>query len=194
MHNACFILHPASRSTLLYNRVISDHAEGAMRQEVLTWNDVDKLLDELLPQIRNSFDSMLMITRGGLVPGGILAEALDIKYVLTAAVRFPAFEEKMLAWPTFLQFPEDDLLRERRVLIVDDVWGSARTINTVRGRVESAGAFPQIAVLHYKPADSLFKTKKPDYFAAVTDAFIVYPWETKRSTFDVRMLEDAPAG
>ena len=165
-----------------------------MRQEVLTWNDVDKLIDQLLPQIRNTFDSMLMITRGGLVPGGILAEALDIKHVLTAAVRFPEFEEKMLAWPTFLQFPEDELLRERRVLIVDDVWNSARTINTVRGRVEAAGAYPQIAVLHYKPAESLFKTKKPDYFAAVTDAFIVYPWETKRSTYNVRMLENAPAG
>ena len=165
-----------------------------MRPEVLTWNDVDKLIDELLPQIRNTFDSMLMITRGGLVPGGILAEALDIKHVLTAAVRFPAFEEKLLAWPTFLQFPEDELLRDRRVLIVDDVWGSARTINTVRGRVEAAGAFPQIATLHYKPAESLFKSKKPDYYAAVTAAFIVYPWETRRSTFDTRVLEKAPLG
>ncbi|WP_395693148.1 bifunctional riboflavin kinase/FAD synthetase, partial [Piscinibacter sp.] len=35
-------------------------------------------------------------------------------------------------------------------------------------RVESAGAYPQVAVLHYKPSESLFKTKKPDYFAAVT--------------------------
>jgi len=165
-----------------------------MRQEVLTWTDVDALIDQLLPQIRGSFDSLLMITRGGLVPGGILAEALDIKYVLTAAVRFPEMEEKMLAWPTFLQFPEDELLRERRVLIVDDVWGSARTINTVRGRVEAAGAYPHIAVLHYKPTESLFKTKKPDYYAAVTDAFIVYPWETKRSTFDARLLDSAPMG
>ncbi len=163
-----------------------------MRQEVLTWTDVDALIDQLLPQIRGTFDSMMMITRGGLVPGGILAEALDIKYVLTAAVRFPEMEEKMLAWPTFLQFPEDELLRERRVLIVDDVWGSARTINTVRGRVEAAGAYPQVAVLHYKPAESLFKTKRPDYFAAVTDAFIVYPWETKRSTFDMRLMDTMP--
>ena len=163
-----------------------------MRQEVLTWTDIDKLIDELLPQIRGSFDSMLMITRGGLVPGGILAEALDIRHVLTAAVRFPEMEEKMLAWPTFLQFPEDDLLRGRRLLIVDDVWGSARTINTVRGRVEAAGAYPQVAVLHYKPAESLFKTKKPEYFAAVTDAFIVYPWETKHNPLDVRLIETMP--
>lgn len=163
-----------------------------MRQEVLTWNNVDKLIDELLPQMRGTFDSMLMITRGGLVPGGILAEALDIRHVLTAAVRFPAMEEKMLAWPTFLQFPEDELLRGRRVLIVDDVWGSARTINTVRGRVEAAGAYPAVAVLHYKPAESLFKAKKPDYFAAVTDAYIVYPWETHRKTTDVRLIEPLP--
>jgi hypoxanthine phosphoribosyltransferase len=166
--------------------------EDSMRQEVLTWTDVDKLIGELLPQMRGTFDSMLMITRGGLVPGGILAEALDIRHVLTAAVRFPEMEEKMLAWPTFLQFPEDELLRGRRVLIVDDVWGSARTINTVRGRVEAAGAYPAVAVLHYKPAESLFKTKKPDYFAAVTDAFIVYPWETHHKTTDVRLVEPFP--
>jgi hypoxanthine phosphoribosyltransferase len=95
----------------------------------------------------------------------------------------------MLAWPTFLQFPEDELLRERRVLIVDDVWNSARTINTVRGRVEAAGAYPHVAVLHYKPGSSLFRSKAPEYYAAVTDAFIIYPWETKHSTFDIRLLE-----
>lgn len=163
-----------------------------MRQEVLTWQDIDKLIDELLPQMSGTFDSMLMITRGGLVPGGMLAEALDIRHVLTAAVRFPAIEEKMLAWPTFLQFPEDELLRGRRVLIVDDVWGSARTINTVRGRVEAAGAYPVVAVLHYKPAESLFKNKKPDYYAVATDAYVVYPWELHRKMTDVRLIEAMP--
>lgn len=159
-----------------------------MRQEMLTWNDVDALIDHLLPQMRGSFDALVMVTRGGLVPGGILAEALDIKHVLTAAVRFPPSEEKMLSWPTFLQFPEDELLRDRRVLISDDVWGSARTINTVRGRIEAAGGRPEIAVLHYKPNESLFKAR-PDYYAAVTDAYIVYPWETKRRSMDVRLRE-----
>ena len=164
-----------------------------MRQLFLTWIDVDALIDHLLPQMQGGFDAMLMVTRGGLVPGGILAEALDIKHVLTAAVRFPASEEKMLAWPTFLQFPEDELLRDRRVLIVDDVWGSARTINTVRGRTEAAGARPEVAVLHYKPTESLFHSK-PEYFAAVTDQFVIYPWETKRSKMDIRLMESMPGG
>ena len=49
-----------------------------MRREVLTWSDVDKLIDYLVPQIHGRFDSMLIITRGGIIPGGMLAEALNI--------------------------------------------------------------------------------------------------------------------
>ena len=152
-----------------------------MHQQILSWDDVDRLVEELIPQFRSSYDALLMITRGGIVPGGILAEALNIKYILTAAVEFQAgVQQKRLAWPTFLQFPGDALLRNRRVLVVDDVWGSGRTIMTVKSRVEAAGATPDLAVLHYKPGESLFRDTKPDYFAAVTDAWMVYPWELDR--------------
>jgi len=151
-----------------------------VRKEVLSWNDVDRLIEELLPQFRHTYDALLMITRGGIVPGGILSEALNIKHILTAAVEFHTGVQKRLAWPTFLQFPGDSLLRDRRILVVDDVWGSGRTIMTVKSRVETAGASPELAVLHYKPTESMFRDAAPDYFAAVTDAWIVYPWEIER--------------
>ncbi len=161
-----------------------------MRQEVLSWTDLDRLIDSLLPQFRGVFDGMLMITRGGLVPGGIISEALDIKHILTAAVDFPSDVEaaKLMALPQFLQFPDDHLLGGRRILVVDDVWGSGRTINSVRGRVEAAGGRPEVAVLHYKPGESLFKTK-PEYYAAVTDAYVIYPWEKRRGPQGVRFFE-----
>ena len=152
-----------------------------MREEVVTWTDLEKLVDHLIPQLYGTYDALVLITRGGIVPGGMIAESLDIRSVLTAAVRFPDVEQKLLAWPTFLQFPEDDLLRDRRVLVVDDVWGSGRTINSVRGRIEAAGGKPEVAVLHYKPGESLFSTR-PEYYAAITDAYVVYPWERGRGT------------
>lgn len=155
-----------------------------LRHEVLTWDDVDKLMDVLLEQLRNtgSFDAMMIITRGGIVPGGLLAEALDIKNVLTAAVSFgPKIEAKPLAvWPDFLQFPADTLLAGRNILIVDDVWGSGRTSTAVRGRVEAGGGRPYTCVMHFNPYRSLFTKAKPDYYGAVTDAWIVYPWEIDR--------------
>ncbi|MCO5185802.1 MAG: phosphoribosyltransferase [Anaerolineae bacterium] len=159
-----------------------------MRREILSWSDVDKLVDYLIPQIHGRFDSMVIITRGGIVPGGMLAEALDITYVLTAAVRFPAdytglggiHPEQRFAVPEFLQFPDDDLLVDRRVLVVDDVWTRGRNIVTVAGRIDAAGGMPETCVLHYKPALSLYPGHTPTYYAAVTDAFIVYPWEIDR--------------
>jgi uncharacterized protein len=106
------------------------------RRELLTWNDVDKLIDHLLPQFEVEFDAMVMITRGGIVPGGLLAETLGLTHILTAAVDFPAEMERektgLFAWPRFLQFPEDTLLRERHTLVVDDVWGSGRNITAVK--------------------------------------------------------------
>ncbi len=156
-----------------------------MRQEILTWEDVDQLIDALLPQLKGStFDAIMLITRGGIIPGGLIGEALDIKYILTAAVSFPisVAPAKLLAWPEFLQFPENHLIAGRRTLVVDDVWGSGRTITAVKSRVEAAGGFPDLCVLHYNPTRTLFTKQWPAYYAAVTNARIIYPWEIERGS------------
>jgi hypoxanthine phosphoribosyltransferase len=159
-----------------------------MRREVLTWNDVDKLIDHLIPQFETEFDAMVVITHGGIVPGGILAEALKINDLFIASVDFPNELEsekqreknRLLAWPQFLQFPDNELVRGRRMLVVDDVWGSGRTMTAVKNRISGAAGIASTAVLHFNPYRSLFGTLRPDYFAATTDAHIVYPWEIKR--------------
>jgi len=87
---------------------------------------------------------------------------------------------KLAQFPKFLQFPDDHLLGGRRTLVVDDVWGSGRTITAVKSRVEGAGGFPELCVLHYNPGRTLFTRAQPTYYAAVTDAHIVYPWEIDR--------------
>ncbi len=161
-----------------------------MRQEILTWDEVDQLIDHLIPQFETEFQAMLIVTRGGIIPGGLLAEAMDITHVLTAAVDFPAEIErersKLFAWPKFIQFPESGLLKDRVTLIVDDVWGSGRTITAVKNRTKSAGGIPYTCVLHFNPYRNLFGSVRPDYFAATTNAHIIYPWEIDRGPKLVR--------
>ena len=156
----------------------------AIRRELITWEDVDRLIDLLLPQFEGEFDAMLLITRGGIIPGGLLAEAMNITQILTAAVDFPAEMERertgLFAWPRFIQFPDDELVRARRCLVVDDVWGSGRTITAVKNRISAAGGFSWTCVLYFNPYRSLFGSLRPDYYAATTDAHIVYPWEIDR--------------
>jgi len=159
-----------------------------MRRELLSWEEVDVLVDHLVPQFDVEFDGMVIITRGGIVPGGLLAAALDLENILIASVDFPAEAEmesvrnhsKFIAWPEFLQFPAQDVIAERTILIVDDVWGSGRTITAVKNRVSGLGGDPYSCVLHFNPFRNLFGKHRPDYYAATTDAYIVYPWETQR--------------
>ena len=160
------------------------------RRELINWEEVDKLIQYLLPQFEGEFDAMVIITRGGLIPGGILAEAMNITHILIAAVDFPAEMERektgLFAWPRFIQFPEESQLRGRRCLVVDDVWGSGRTITAVKNRISAAGGFSSTCVLHFNPHRSLFGALRPDYYAAITDAHIIYPWEADRA--NPRML------
>lgn len=148
-----------------------------LQREILNWTDVDKLIDHLIPQFRGEFTGLLMITNGGLVPGGILSEAMGIKHVLTASVYFPDEVDEKLAWPTFVQFPPDTLLINRRILIVDDIWANGRAIMIVRGRLRAIGCECETAVLHYRLRSNLFPDDGPDYYGAITDRYIVYPWE-----------------
>ncbi len=164
-----------------------------MRNEFITWEDVDRLIDHLLPQFEIEFDAMVLITRGGIIPGGLLAEAMGLTHILTAAVDFPAKTEMeramLMAWPQFIQFPEDRALIDRRTLVVDDVWGSGRTITAVKMRVSAAGGQPYTCVLHFNPHRNLFGSARPDYYAAITDAHIIYPWEIDRGPERVRLTD-----
>lgn len=166
-----------------------------MQREVLTWIDVEAIIDHLIPQFNVEFDAMVIITCGGVIPGGLLAEALNLAQIMTASVDFPCDGKitpesemnRLTAWPNYLQFPADSLLLGKRILIVDDVWGSGRTINAVKNRIAAAGGLPYTCVLHYNPHRSLFKPAEPDFYAATTDAFIIYPWEISRGITRMRL-------
>ncbi len=173
-----------------------------MRREILSWIDVEALIDHIVPQFEVKFDAMIIITRGGLVFGGILADLLNIETILTAAVDFPSemqssknkTSSRLMAWPKFFQFPEDKLLRDQHVLVVDDVWGSGRTIIAVKNRISAAGGMPHTCVLHFNPYRNIFEGVTPQYFAATTDAYIVYPWEVDRGKDVVFLPGFSPEG
>lgn len=154
-----------------------------MAKIIYSWDDIDALTRQLAEQLRGRpWDAIMAITRGGMIPGCLISEALDIRNVMTAAVMFYTAIETTMDEPRFLQFPSDPLLVGKRVLIVDDVWDSGKTAMAVRHRVREAGGLPSVAVIHYKPRASRYPNDAPDFFAYETDAWIVYPWEPEEDS------------
>ena len=146
-------------------------------RDIVSWDELDRLVAGLAERLEGErFDVMLAITRGGLVPAGMLAYRLRIRNILVAAVEFYDDEGRPGPHPTFLQVPADPLLRGQRILVVDEVWDSGTTIHAVTERVRQAGGLPTTAVLHYKPARSVVPGE-PDVHAVTTGAWVVYPFK-----------------
>ena len=147
----------------------------------LSWGDVDKLISSLTLRLAAyTYDVVIAITRGGIVPGAIIAERLAIQQVLIASVDFYEDEEHDLDWPVFMQFPADSFLRGKHVLIVDDIWDRGKQVVNVTERVKQAGGRLYSVVLHYKSHRSHFPNKSPDFYAVETTDWIIYPWEVDR--------------
>jgi hypoxanthine phosphoribosyltransferase len=150
-----------------------------VERDVVTWNALEVLVKDLAKQVGPDHDVLLAITRGGLVPAGMLAYLLGHRDILVAAVAFYDDAGQPGDQPAFLQFPADPLLHGKRVLIVDEVWDTGTTIEAVVERVRLAGGNPTTAVLHYKPGRSRVASE-PDHHVVSTDAWVVYPFKYGR--------------
>jgi uncharacterized protein len=149
---------------------------AAPARDVVSWEELDRLVAQLAEKVRGEYDVLLAITRGALVPAGMLAYRLGIRNILVAAVAFYFDSGEHADQPQFLQFPADPLLHGNRVLIVDEVWDTGTTIQAVIERVKLAGGVPTTAVLHYKPTHSVVDAV-PDHYVVNTDAWVVYPFK-----------------
>jgi hypoxanthine phosphoribosyltransferase len=148
-------------------------------REIVSWADLDALVERLATAVGREFDVILAIARGGLVPAGMLAYRLGIRDILVASIAAYDDDGVRAADPAFLEFPPDDLLHGRRVLLVDEVWDSGTTIAAATARARAAGALVTTAVLHYKPGRSLI-ADRPDHHVVETDAWVVYPFKAGR--------------
>lgn len=165
-----------------------------METKRIEWADIERMISELVSQLPSHvYDNILVITRGGMVPACLISERTDIRNILCAAVVFYQGQSPALPAPLFVQFPSDDQVGGRRILVVDDVWDTGSTIVAVRDRLRNAGAQVECCVLHYKPTHSRFPGDGPDFYAEEVSGWVLYPWDPSRAV-PLKLLQDADAG
>ena len=118
-------------------------------------------------------DMLLSIARGGLVVGGALAYALDVKNTFTMNVEFYVGVDERLPVPMILPpVPELVDLDEARVLVVDDVADTGRTLALVKDFCAGSVGETRVAVLYEKPRSIV----RCEYVWRRTDRWIDFPW------------------
>lgn len=154
-------------------------ASGLEGKEILTWETFGAATDELATQIHNSgFDPEIVIAvaRGGMIPGGALTYSLGVKLTDAINVEFYTDVEETLPDPVLLApMLDTDSIRGKRILVVDDVADSGRTLALVLKLLRGFGADVRSAVLYAKPTTVI----NPDFVWKATDKWIVFPWSAK---------------
>lgn len=121
-------------------------------------------------------DAIVAIARGGLTLAGALGYALDVKMLGSLNVEFYTGVEERLDEPVLLPPTLDRAALEgRRVLLVDDVSDSGRTLALVLQLLRAGGGEVRTVCLYSKPGT----VQQPDYVWRTTDRWIMFPWSAE---------------
>ena len=123
-------------------------------QEV-NWNDIEEIIKKLsksILELDRSFSSITTVSRGGLMPSRLIADALNIKKIYV---------------------DQDNISSDS--LFVDDIFDSGKTFNNIFLHVDNGSKFI-FATLYARrgmkyPEQLIYGEKTFD------DSYVVFPWD-----------------
>jgi uncharacterized protein len=148
-------------------------------RESFTYEEFGEASRELAQQIADSgfaTDIVVAIARGGMLLAGSLSYALGVKSCGALNVEFYTGIGTRLPEPVVLPPMLDEVsLNGKRVLLVDDVSDSGRTLALVIQMLEASGAEVRTVVLYTKP----HTVQEAHFTWRRTDRWINFPWSVQ---------------
>ncbi|MEM2249493.1 MAG: phosphoribosyltransferase [Candidatus Bathyarchaeia archaeon] len=148
--------------------------------EVPKWNQIYKMLIQIAEKIRkDNFkpDVIVGVSRGGWPPARVLSDLLENPNLANVKVEFYVGVAETKGEPTLTQ-PVSVNVAGKRVLVVDEVADTGKSLKLIREHLQNEGAAEvRIAAVYLKPWSII----KPDYYARETSRWIVFPWEIKET-------------
>lgn len=142
----------------------------------ITWRDVEnacvKIAEDILAR-DIEIDVIVGIMRGGWIPARLLSDYLGVDRMGALEVKFyrgigETAERPVVTQPLIID------IRDRNVLVVDDVADTGKTFNVAVNFLNHYGPRRIVtASLYLKP----WSMHRPDFYAEETDAWIIFPWD-----------------
>lgn len=157
------------------------HADSSdlNNKEILTWEGFGTASRELAQAVADSGfepDIIIAVARGGLLPAGALSYSLGVKLSDAINVEFYTDVHETLPDPVLLApLLDTDNITGKKLLVVDDVADSGRTLALVIDILKGYDAEVRSAVIYGKARSVV----EPDYVWRQTDQWIVFPWSSE---------------
>lgn len=135
----------------------------------ISWADFHRDAQALGWKLKNQhpWEGIVAITRGGLVPGAILARELNVRHVDTVCVSSYDDQDQRVT-PEIIKSVSGD---GKNWLVVDDLVDTGVTVQVVKKMLPKAHYAALYAKPQGKPTIDTFVTEVSQ------DTWIVFPWE-----------------
>lgn len=157
----------------------------------LSWGKAVKLCYELAMRVHESGyrpDAIIAVLRGGVLPALIISDVLGVDEFYAVRARHWGIGEELYREPIVEQLPQGRI-RGKKILIVDEVADTGKTLAAVVEELRRAGAAEiRSAVLHVKPTTA----HRPDYYAVRLRewVWVFYPWSLIETIYSLAQAED----
>ena len=159
-------------------------SKSELKFEIPTWEKIYELLLNLASKIRKANfepDVIVGISRGGWPPARIMSDLLENPELANVKAEFYLGVANTKSEPVITQ-PVSVSVHDKRILIVDDVADTGKSLRLVRLHLKEQGATDvKIATIYYKP----WSVVAPDWYERKTSHWIIFPWERKETVRNV---------
>lgn len=149
-----------------------------------TWNEIYELLLDLAAKVRRDGfkpDAIVGVSRGGWPPARIMSDLLENPVLANVKAEFYCGVAETEGEPVITQ-PVSIPVKGKKLLVVDDVADSGKSLRIVRTHLKEKGAtHVKLAAIYYKP----WSVVTPDYYERETRAWIIFPWERKETVRNI---------
>ncbi|MCM2344268.1 MAG: xanthine phosphoribosyltransferase [Alphaproteobacteria bacterium] len=155
-------------------------------EKFVTWDEIQGRCLELARQILQTgktYKKILVITRGGMFPAGILARELDIRHIETVCI--DTYDSQTRGEPVLLKEPAADYTKN--VLVVDDLVDTGATLTMLRGMLTDSLVVTIFAKPEGEALVDLYHEKIEQ------NIWVRFPWDTYRQYVKPLAHEVRPA-
>ena len=157
-----------------------------LKFEAPSWDQRYDMLLDLADRIRKDGfkpDIIVGVSRGGWPPARVLSDLLSNPNLANVRAEFYVGVAERKCEPALTQ-PISVAVAGKRVLIVDEVSDTGKTLKLVKEHIIEQGAVEaRTATVYCKPRNIV----KPDYYSKETGDWIIFPWEVKETIRQITM-------
>ena len=126
-----------------------------VKSQYVSWNEIENMVQIISNKISKSsknFSSISTISRGGLIPSRLLADALDIETIFV-----------------------DQQNISSNSLFVDDIFDSGKTFENICRKVDDPSNF--IFATLFARRDMIYPQQLVYASKTIDDSYVVFPWD-----------------